>query len=71
MDTKIKMNVIPDSQIQINGFSALKKDLGVVDTIRFLEFFDKGGSGDYTKEKYEQKDSSPTKEDLMKSFNLV
>ena len=37
---------------------------------RLIELLYNGGSGDYTKEKYEQEDASPTREDLMKSFNL-
>ena len=34
------------------GFAALKRDLGVADTIRFLQQFDTG-KGDYTKERAE------------------
>ena len=52
MNTVIKMNTIPESQIQIEGMNVLKEHLGVVNTIRFLEQFDNGGTGDYTKEKY-------------------
>ena len=34
------------------GLAALKRDLGVADTIRFLQQFD-NGKGDYTKERRE------------------
>ena len=51
MTTAVKMNVIPDSQIQALGIEALKSKLGVTGTLKFLEQFDNGGSGDYTKEK--------------------
>ncbi|MGN0506104.1 MAG: hypothetical protein ACI4FZ_06055 [Lachnospiraceae bacterium] len=38
--------------IQENGTKALIKELGVVGMLRYLEQYDNGGSGDYTKEKY-------------------
>ena len=43
------------SQIRKDGLQALEEKLGVVGTIRFLQQFDNGGNGDYTKEKYEKK----------------
>jgi len=39
------------------GLEALKEALGAVGTARFLQQYDKG-SGDYSKEKYEQPDLS-------------
>lgn len=68
MDMAIKMDIIPESQIQIDGLKVLKDNLGVVNTIKFLEQFDNGGSGDYTAEKYEKVDESLTKEEIMELF---
>lgn len=68
MDMAIKMNVIPDSQIQVNGLNALKEKLGVVNTLRFLEQFDNGGSGDFTMEKYMQDEKPLTKEEILELF---
>lgn len=62
------MNVIPDSQVNEIGIQALNAKLGVTGTLRFLEQFDNGGSGDYTKEKYDQKDKKPSKEEILKMF---
>ena len=47
-----KLDIVNDVQIQKKGLAALKDTLGVTGTIRFLEQFDHGGSGDYTAEKY-------------------
>ena len=44
---------------------ALEERLGIVGTMRFLQLFDNGGSGDYTKEKYEKEDE-PTEEEMAK-----
>ena len=38
------------------GTEALIKALGPIGMARYLEEFDDGGTGDYTKEKYEQPD---------------
>lgn len=68
MENAIKMNVIPENQLQLNGIKVLKENLGVTDTLKFLEQFDNGGSGDYTKEKYLQEDTLLSKEDLLNMF---
>ena len=44
--------------IQKRGTEALIKELGVVGMLRYLEQYDNGGSGDYTKAKYEMEDLS-------------
>lgn len=62
------MNTIPESQIQIEGINVLKKHLGVVNTIKFLEQFDNGGSGDYTKDKYNSPDEPLSKDELLDLF---
>lgn len=64
-----KVNVVPDAKIQTVGISALKNALGVTGTLKFLEQFDNGGSGDYTKEKYEKEDVRLTKDEILKMFN--
>ncbi|MCM1251420.1 MAG: hypothetical protein NC321_01245 [Clostridium sp.] len=44
--------------IQKQGTKALIKELGVAGMLRYLEPYDNGGSGDYTKEKYEVEELS-------------
>ncbi len=39
--------------IQKKGTEALLRELGPVGMVRYLEQYDNGGSGDYTKEKYD------------------
>jgi hypothetical protein len=39
-----------DHQIQLKGFEALKKELGIVGFIRFMQQFD-SGSGDYVNDR--------------------
>ena len=63
-----KINVVPEGQIQAIGIKALKNALGVTGTLRFLEQFDNGGIGDYTKEKYEEEDVNLSKEDILNMF---
>ncbi len=64
-----KLNIRNNIEIQNNGLSALKEALGVTGTIKFLEQFDKGGSGDYTAEKYINEEPEPTDEEIRKMFN--
>ena len=63
-----KLDIVNDVQIQKKGVAALKDTLGVTGTIRFLEQFDHGGSGDYTAEKYLQEEAEPTDEEIRKMF---
>lgn len=44
-------------------------ELGVIGAIRYMEQFDGGGSGDYTKEKYEKPE--PTYEEIQEFRNSV
>ena len=46
------------SEIRRIGTEALIKALGPLGMARYLEEYDKGGTGDYTKEKYEQPEYS-------------
>ena len=59
------MDTLTDSQLQLNGINALKEKLGVVNTLKFLQQFDNGGSGDYTVEKYMNEDNKMSKEELL------
>lgn len=52
------MNIVKSSEIRRLGTEALVKALGPVGMARYLEEYDNGGNGDYTKEKYEQPDYS-------------
>lgn len=52
------MNIVKGSEIRRLGTEALVKALGPVGMARYLEEYDNGGKGDYTKEKYEQPDYS-------------
>ena len=46
------------SEIRRIGTEALIKALGPLGMARYLEEYDNGGTGDYTKEKYEQPEYS-------------
>lgn len=63
-----KLNVMNNIELQKNGLNALKESLGITGTIRFLEQFDNGGSGDYTREKYESDDAEPTDSEIRQMF---
>lgn len=52
------MKIIKPSEIRKMGTEALVKALGPVGMARYLEEYDNGGTGDYTKEKYHQPDYS-------------
>lgn len=63
-----KMDVMPVNQIQAIGMEVLKDKLGVTRTLKFLEQFDNGGSGNYTKEKYDIDDEKISKEEMINMF---
>ena len=65
---KARLDLKNNTEIQKNGIDALKDALGVVGTIRFLEQFDGGGSGDYTEEKYLNTEKEPTDEGIRQMF---
>ena len=47
--------------IQTKGTEVLLRELGPVGMVRYLEQYDNGGTGDYTKEKYNMPEmTSPT-----------
>lgn len=50
------INITKPSEIRRAGTEALVKALGPIGMAKYLEEFDNGGAGDYTKEKYEQPD---------------
>lgn len=52
------MKLVKTSEIRKAGTEALVKALGPIGMARYLEEYDNGGQGDYTKEKYEQPDYS-------------
>ncbi|MDE7277458.1 MAG: hypothetical protein K2N98_11505, partial [Lachnospiraceae bacterium] len=52
------VSLTKNSEIRRIGTEALIKALGPIGMVKFLEEYDNGGSGDYTKEKYEQPDLS-------------
>ncbi len=58
----VYINYKPEKQLIEEGLQALEERLGVVGTMRFLQLFDDGGSGDYTKEKYEKEDELTERE---------
>ena len=64
-----KLDITNQAEIQKNGLAALKDALGVTATIRFLEQFDKGGSGDYTAEKYLNEETEPSDEEIRRMFS--
>ncbi len=52
------MKIVKISDIRKLGTEALVRALGPVGMARYLEEYDHGGQGDYTKEKYDEKDYS-------------
>lgn len=65
-----RLSVTNNAEIQKNGLNALKKALGVTGTLKFLEQFDNGGSGDYTAQKYENETKEPTDKEIRQMFGL-
>lgn len=63
-----RLNVSNSAEIQKNGLEALRRALGVTGTIKILEQFDQGGSGDYTREKYENEEQELTDEEIRCMF---
>jgi hypothetical protein len=43
----------------------------VAGTIKFLEQYDNGGSGDYTEEKYKDDSKDPTDAEIRKMFGCL
>lgn len=52
------IQLMKQSDIRRTGTEALVKALGPLGMARYLEEYDMGGSGDYTKEKYAQPEYS-------------
>ena len=65
-----KLNVTNTLELQKNGLEALKNALGVTGALKFLEQFDRGGSGDYTAEKYREDEDTPSDEEIRKMFGF-
>ncbi len=67
MSTAQAININNYIQIRTVGLEALKKALGTVGMVRFLQQYDTG-SGDYTKEKYSfpEEDAESIYEQLKK-----
>lgn len=65
-----KHDTTANAEIQRKGLNALKEALGVTGMLRFLEQFDHGGSGDFTAEKYEKKETEPSDEEIRKMFGF-
>ncbi len=61
------MKIVKISEVRRMGTEALVKALGPIGMARYLEEYDSGGQGDYTKEKYEQPDYSI--EDILAMVN--
>ena len=61
------MKIVKISEVRKLGTEALVKALGPIGMARYLEEYDNGGKGDYTKEKYEQPDYSI--EDILDMAN--
>ena len=64
----MKVNIENPAEVRIAGMLALKKALGPVGTVRFLQQFEQG-SGDYTKEKYESPE--PSMDDIIEKLRQI
>lgn len=60
----ITISLMKNSDVRKPGIEALVKALGPIGMARYLEEYDKGGSGDYTEEKYMRPEYSI--EDILK-----
>jgi len=65
-----RLDVTNTTELQKNGINALKNALGVTGTLKFLEQFDNGGSGDYTAEKYEHEETELSDAEIRKMFGF-
>lgn len=65
-----KLNITNSIELQKNGLNALKAALGVTGTLKFLEQFDNGGSGDYTAQKYEREEPELSDDEIRKIFGF-
>ena len=65
-----RLNVTNATELRKNGINALKTALGVTGTLKFLEQFDNGGSGDYTAEKYKLEETEPSDAEIRKMFGF-
>lgn len=52
------IKIVKTGEIRRLGTEALVRALGPIGMAKYLEEYDNGGQGDYTKEKYEQPDYS-------------
>lgn len=66
--TNVRMKNVSTYQIRTEGLQALEEKLGIVGAIRFLQQFDNGGNGDYTREKYDKEDVELTEEEMCHIF---
>jgi len=55
---RITMQLVKNSEVRRVGTEALLSALGPFGMAQYLEKYDGGGTGDYTKEKYNQPDYS-------------
>ena len=62
-----RLNVTNTTELPKNGINAL---LGVTGTLKFLEQFDNGGSGDYTAEKYEHEETKSSDAEIREMFGF-
>ena len=65
-----RLNVTNTTELRKNGINALKTALGVTGTLKFLEQFDNGGSGDYTAEKYEHEETKSSDAEIREMFGF-
>ena len=65
-----RLNVSNSAEIQKNGLETLRQALGITGTIKFLEQFDHGGSGDYKRERDENEEQKLTDEEIRCMFGF-
>jgi hypothetical protein len=58
------VNLSTQIEIKHKGLEALKKALGPADAVRFIQQYEKG-TGDYTKEKYQNTDLTLKEIDIL------
>jgi len=69
METMTKRTAFDAELSERDDMRLLRERLGVVETLKYLEQFDGGGYGDYTKEKYLVEEKNVTPEEILAMFS--
>lgn len=66
----LSINIHDNKNLTKEDLKILKDELSVVGTIQFLDQTDRGWSGDYTLEKYQNNDAELSEDEIRRLFGL-